>query len=267
MNPNEAAEILGLGSFFAKGQLISGPFKKIRVHYSEKKQKMPTSLSKQIKEDWARHLETHPSDFDGALASIVSIRQNDKEITIRTKRSNFSVFSSLKESRLTEIDNINGSIDKRNCVPLSVGAIAITRDNKIVLAVRNNTAFDNEALTFLPGGYIDPLTDSKDGKISLLSCIGRELKEELGIVGYERTKCLGIIHSKESSKQPLIAIRLILFDSSQSVRSAYGPRNCESHSIHFVDNDINAMTEFLKGKEITIHDAWKIILHFSDIAP
>ncbi|MCK9578651.1 NUDIX hydrolase [bacterium] len=261
----EAADVLGLGPFLLKGQLISGPFKKIRVHYSEKKQKLPENLSVQIKKDWEHHLETHPSDFDGMLASVISIKQNNGDITIRTRKSSFSVFSSLEKTRPTEINGVV-PIDRRNCIPLSVGAVAITKDNKIVLAMRHDTTFDNKLLTFLPGGYIDPPADEKNGKISILSCIKRELKEELGIKDYDRVKCLGIVHSKESSKQPLVAVRLILFDSSQSIRSAYGPKNCESSNLCLIDNNIYAMAKFLNGKKIAIHDAWKIILHFSYIA-
>lgn len=268
MDVIKVAETLGLNSFFEKGQLLSGPFKSLRIHYTDREQGFSAEIMDEIKKNWDIHLEKHPTDFNGILASIISLKLNNGKVSIKTRKTNFSTFYFLKESRTKNIDIEKTPIDKRNAIPLSIGAIAITVDKKIVVAIRKNTTFDNKKLTFMPGGYIDPLLDAKNGELSAKYCLERELEEELGISDYGRMQYLGIVHSRESSKQPLIAVRLSLLDSSQTISSIYG-HNQESYELFFIENKINVMKKFLDDantQNIAIHDAWKLILHFSDIA-
>lgn len=258
----KSAEALGLTPFLKKGQPLSGPLKSIKVHYSPRKQSFSRELQEKIAIEWSYHLVINPNDFDGKLASVIAISISNDKAIIKTRESTFSTFLSLKETRPSKIDLNCTPLDKRNCLPLSVGAIAITNDNKVIVATRSNTAFDCETLTFLPGGYIDPVVDIEGQDISVPFCINRELKEELGVSSYENSKYLGIVYSKESSKQPLIALRLKLFESSERIQNTYTGNN-ESYDLYFIDNNVKTMASFLKDKKIAIHDAWKAILHFS----
>ncbi|MDD4409728.1 MAG: NUDIX domain-containing protein [Candidatus Pacebacteria bacterium] len=254
---------LGLEQFLERGQLLTGPFNQIKVKFSPKEQELSEKILSMINLDWQKHLENYPSDFDGEMASIVRIDKNNEDIIIETRKSSFSAFFSLRKTRGDILDINNPVLDKDNCIPLSIGAVSVTTDDMLIVAIRGNTAFDEKVVTFLPGGYLDPTEDiDYDGDISVPHCIRRELQEEIGINDYQELTFLGVVHSSDASKQPLIAARLRLPISSKDIGSNL-KSDPEIYEFHIIRNNIDDVAEFLKGKMIAIHDAWKIILHFT----
>jgi 8-oxo-dGTP pyrophosphatase MutT (NUDIX family) len=271
------ANALGLEKYVSLGQVLLDDFKNVKL--AEKNLNLDLSLEtkEKIAEKWKKHLEKNPNDFDGDLGSVISILNLSNSLKIIFRKGKFSQFFATESNRKQFININNSFLDKETCLPLSFGAIAITKPEKnhlngyIVFAKRSKTAFDRGKITLLPGGYFDPSKDyflnKKLNKSYLIEItIIRELFEETNLyLNSVKPEFLGLVYNKKGSKQPLIAVLIKLpFTKKELIKMINIDE--ENKEIFFVNNNIKAVKKFLKNKELAIHDAWKLILYFNKMS-
>lgn len=274
----KVAKMLGLEDYILLGQVLFDDFHKVELS----KSKVPMSISREgqqiIDAIWKEHIAEKKEDFDGSVGSIISVSKSPEGfLNIKFHEGKFSQFYATAAIREEELYVKSFPLDAETCLPISFGAVAITKDNYILFALRGQTTFDPETVTLLPGGYFNPETDyffvrGASGRpvknYSIPVTILRELFEETGItLPCLKVEYLGLVYNKEGSKQPLLACRINLPFTVEEIKKRMHLDE-ESTKIFFVKNDINEIKKFLfysayiDKKNIAIHDAWKLILHF-----
>ncbi|HPD19914.1 MAG TPA: hypothetical protein PLV95_01605 [Candidatus Pacearchaeota archaeon] len=264
---------LGLRDYMPLAQILFEKFEEVELIESPQEPSFGKD-NEEIEKRWKEHLKACPNDFDGCLGSVVSFSLSEKKLSIKFRKARFSEYYFAQRPEMLNIADCNNY-----CLPLSFGAIAITKPTEdcpfgsIIFAERGKTAFDSGKITLLPGGYFDPEQDyfggEKGEKIySLNITILRECFEELCFHTLAlKIDFLGVIYNR---RQPLIAVLLNLpFTAEQLKESVNSGKETEVERVFFIDNNIYAVREFLtkearQGKKLAIHDAWKLILYFSD---
>jgi len=269
----EIARTLGLEEQLQLGQILFEDFDTVELCELIKKMNFSFKKEKSIQRKWEKHLLSHDKDFDGSLGSIFDMYKYKKTILrIKFRKAKFSQFLGTQEDRPLRINLRKFPMDKEICLPLSIGAIAITNPTPdhtkgcMLFAERAKTAFDENVMTLLPGGYFDPSKDffigenekNLERKYSIVLTLLRELFEETGIIlSNVKINYLGMIYNSYGSKQPLIACYVNIPYPDKLIMDK------ETKRIYFVDNDIEAVKEFIKGKKLAWHDALKLILYFN----
>lgn len=266
--------VLGLEDYLPLAKVICAGFQNIELLKEEKPRSFSPEYIERVKTLWSEHLERRPDDYDGCVGSIVSLSRSGKKLTIKFREAKFSEFYATQTLRPEILDTKSECLDRGFCLPLSFGAVAVTKPSSayakgcIVFAERGETAFDEGRLTLLPGGYFDPGKDYFRGEYSIMVTVLRELHEELRVSKCERIDFLGLVYNGWGSRQPLLAVALQLpFTAEELWEIARNGEQNEVRRIFFIENDIFAVGEFLKrkklaGKTLAIHDAWKLLLFF-----
>lgn len=256
------AKMLGLEDFLPLAQTFKG-FNDVELIESD----FPFVQNREETEKlWKKHLELFPDDFDGSLGSVVSFSFSGKKLIIKYRKAKFSEYCVTQRPKTLDINDCFNY-----CLPLSFGAVATTKPTRdseegyIIFAERGNTAFDNGRITTLPGGYFDPEQDCNFKNIILRECL-----EELH-TRPSKIEFMGVIYNREGSRQPLVAVHLKLPFTAEQMEEVINNREREKEigRLFFVENNAFAVHDFLaeearQGKTLAIHDAWKLILYFSD---
>ncbi len=269
----DIAKTLRLEEYFPLGQVLFDNFNEVILVEEKKEINFSFKEKERIQKEWQEHLLENPNDFDGNVGSVMEIIENDKILKIIFRRGKFSQFYSTQKKRKEKINLFDVPLDKGACLPISFGAVTTTKSSSenphgcIIFAKRGKTAFDSEVITLLPGGYFDPEKDfslfQSVDSYSILSTVSREFFEETGIVMDSiKVDYLGIVYNSLGSRQPLIACHLDIPFSKEELKIRTDE---ESKEIFFINNDINSVKEFIKDKEMAVHDAWKLILYFNKI--
>ena len=278
MDIKRTAKILGLEKYLPLGQLLFKGFDHVELLRTMLKMDISDKRQRSIKIAWANHIEKNPNDFNGVLGSMMYVCEKPKgTLKIVFRKGNFSQFfgTSFLRKKTLDIKSID-FLDWGTCLPVSFGAIAVTKPTPknpngcIIFAQRGKTAFDENKLTLVPGGYFNPDTDyfftRRHGhsvkNYSLEVTVLRELFEELGIfLDCIKLELLGLVYSRKESKQPLIALSIKIPYTAEELEKEI-TMDEENEEIFFVDNEINSIKNFIQGKNLAIHDAWKLILFF-----
>jgi len=280
----EVAEGLGLEKYVPLGQvLFKKPRKnvelKVELFENETGANVSQKMQKSIHALWEEHKLNNPNDFDGDVGSIISIFESPSRTwNIEFHKGRFSHFVATAAIRKRRLNVKSFPLDEETCLPISFGAVAITKDNYIIFALRGQTTFDAESVTLLPGGYFNPETDyffvkGPSGRLeknySIAVTVLRELFEETGIaLTCLKVDYLGLIYNKKGSRQPLLVCRINLpFTMGEIISRMPKHLDEESKQIFFVENDIEEVKKFLFylhiiKYDIAIHDTYKLILHF-----
>lgn len=190
--------------------------------------------------------------FDGKLVHVERISWSGDKAIIRACIGSYKDF--ICTDRPDTIDGINEAKDC--CIPLSVGAITITGDDKIVIAKRHGTYLNNGKWSFPAEGYMVP-GESIEGNLLV------ETEEELGISAYDGLRIMGIVF-EEVTRQPYIAVILETSVSSQSLLDSFN--SCpdkEFEEISFIDNEREDFIRFYEGHDLTPHNLGKATLYHS----
>jgi ADP-ribose pyrophosphatase YjhB (NUDIX family) len=254
---------LSISYILTHGQLLSG-----RGRYSftvdERIQEFDNIKKELIKEVWREHLICYPKDFNGLLLSVQRIDFSGEETRISLRPSDFATFFSTLCLRPTRIDLERTPLDDGTCLPISIGCITVTHPTKenpkgcLIFAERAETAFENHALTLLPGGYMET---GDIGHDCLGSAIKREALEEIGIsdIIFEN---LGLVYGG-MSRQPMIVVKAITFNTKTEIIKK-AKRTAEIKEIFFIDNDFESIRNSgLPFESLAIHDAWKLCLYLA----
>ena len=264
---NEAFRLLGIDDFQKKGQLVTLcsevniiPSAQIHRYSKEKKE--------EFYQIWAKHIASHPKDFDGHLVSLKNITLEGggpkKTVNLFVRPTLFSIFLATKEIRQGKRLKIATcrALDAEYPLPLSVGPITLTSDGYIVYSERQGTFFEDGQVNFLPSGYIDPFKARLRGQgiISFREAVFRELREEVGLPNKGEIIPLGIVQSLSGSCQPLIAgVMKIPFTAKEvDIRTRSRAAAEEVKEVKFVHADIESLKKFCETHSLCAHDEWKI---------
>jgi len=277
----EVADKLG----FTKEQLEEIQFltiKPLRTVEIEKYLTLPQSfasqsLREQIERTWQIFVESRGSGeiYNGNLASVLSFTERDGILKLLLRSSDFKKFIGTKHLTPRKVD-VSRHVITKSCWPLSFGALAVTRDDRIPYALRSGkVTVCSNMLHIPPSGYFEPdkhaiEDENKPGKEpSILQMIISELLEELNIEWFERIDLLGFIHDGVESMNPLLALRMLLPYTGDEVLSRFDqlPERREVDTLQLVDNSIEAVREtaICNRARWSPHDVAKLILHFADL--
>lgn len=267
------AGALGLEGYFSLGQVLMEDFNSVDLIERRTRMNISSRAEREIERKWRDHLSTHPKDFDGDLGSVIEMYEYPRgTLKVKFHKGKFSQFYTTYGNRKPKLDLSQHFLDKETCLPISIGAVMRTSPTPespsgcIVFATRSNTAFEKETITLLPGGYFDPTKDffigQRSGHLvrnySIEATLLRELFEETQInLNTVKVNYLGVVYNSRGSRQPLIACYIDIPFSNGLIADE------ESEKIFLVKNDIKSVKNFLKGKKLATHDAWKLILYFS----
>lgn len=185
--------------------------------------------------------------FDGSLINLISWSQNGKLKMIigKTRYKYYAVGLETSNSILRE--------KLVSFSPLSISAVTISRDGKVVLGERSNAAFmDQKKIHLIPAGHPDlkemHVTNSKS--INLFKEILREAKEELGINdnNIEKITMLGIILSLSLQKPEIVfQIKLNLTKNEIIKKFRNSKDGWEHKKLHFIESDKKTITSTIKN--------------------
>ena len=146
------------------------------------------------------------------------------------------------------------------CIPLSVGAIVVTFDNKIVVAQRKGTHLNNNKWSFPAEGYMGP------GKM-ILENIKDEMREELCVTNCNGFYVMGIVFDRKV-KQPYVCIVWKTRLKSEEVLNAFQETDKkEFEHISFIDNNIHSIMRFCSTHDLTPHNLGKAYLYCNQLKP
>ncbi|GMX58442.1 MAG: hypothetical protein MCSN_0960 [Candidatus Microsyncoccus archaeolyticus] len=267
------AGALGLEGYYSFGQVLIDKFDSVDLIERKIRMNISPRTEREIEKKWRDHLLTHPEDFDGDLGSVIEMYEYPRgTLKVKFHKGKFSQFYGTYENRKEKLDLKQDVLDREICLPVSIGAVMRTPSTSeypngcIVFAKRGKTAFDEKTITLLPGGYFDPTKDfffkERSNRLvkeySITTTLLRELFEETEILlNTVKINYLGVVYNSQGSRQPLIACYIDVPFSEKLITDE------ESEKIFLVKNDIKSVRDFLKGKKLAVHDAWKLILYFN----
>jgi len=231
--------------------LAVGPFQRVELCKTSSTLELKQSLKRKIERRWVEHLQKHPHDFPGPLASVCEIKMEGAILTLTLKRTDYKTYIATrwkKRKRLVK----QRPLDREFPLPLSIGAVTVTEDNKIIVGIRERVGLARGLADTLPSGYFNPEEDAR-----WEDCLVRELREEIGIEKFTKLKILGLIFDCKITQQPLLAVNLQLPFTSSEI-NWIGEETLE---MIFIDNDINSIKE--RGYSWTPHARGKLILYFA----
>ena len=229
----------------------------LSIDFEHKKQRFDTETQDKINANW----EESKKCFNGELIHVNKFLKDDTRICFLTQIGSYKDFIGTKDERPDSLMLACGKADC--CMPLSIGAIVITKDGKIIVAKRNGTNLNNDFWSFPAEGYFNP-KHAINGQVSIFNGIADELKEELGININELIyfRVLGIVFDRVITKQPYIAIIWKTNLSSFEIKSRFNKTKREEFKIiDFIENKKIPFLDFIKEHELTLHNLGKAILY------
>ena len=231
----------------------------LSIHFENKKQHFGMETRDEIDDYW----RTLRGCFNGMLVHVKKFTRDNGKIIFYTQIGYYKDFVGTKNKRPVSLALTSDIAEC--CMPLSVGAIVITKDNKIVVAKRKGTNLNNDLYSFPAEGYFTPKHAINDD-ISVFNGIADELKEELGININELSSfhVLGIVYDRLITKQPYIATIWKTNLSSIEVNNRFNKTKREEFKlIKFIENEKIPFLKFIKEHELTLHNLGKAMLYAS----
>ena len=268
MTFEEMAQELGVSKESKNLQILATGFNgvKIRDFIDVPQTFVPDKMS-EILRKWIRKIRAGDFVYDGSLASISAFWVNEQQILeFILRRSRYILYVGTREKSPREIKLHQLPLDEHYCLPLSFGAITITKDNYIVLGLRSKKEdIGKEKVGSIPAGYLNPDVNRVyikliGNSISFESLILEELREEVGIETYTSKEYLALIQDKISSQQPLVAIRLKIPFSKEELE-AVGHTGWEHTEYIYIKNSKSEIRKAFKRYQFTPHSLGTIICH------
>jgi len=235
--------------------LAIGPFSCVELRIIPSKLELDPHLQRKIEKKWIAHLKQYPYEFNGALLSVSKIEARREILYITVRPTDYKTYIGTRWKRKKrKLDLAQKPLDRDFPLPLSIGAVTATKDDKIAIGIKKKVGLGKGLTTTLPGGYFDPQKD-----LNWQDCILREMKEELGIESnfIKSLKVLGLIFDCKVSQQPLLAIDMRVEVESEEII----PKEDEIAQLEFLDNSIEAVRKW--RHPWTPHSIGRLILHFA----
>jgi len=261
MNGVEIANILDIRNVLENGHLLADGFESVEFEEVPAKKR---SDQEEIEEFKTNHLALHTNDFNGKIMAYASFEVINKKLKLYFHKSDFMTFLFDRNKRKSMM--IPKSFDPKYCMALSMGAVTITSDGYLIFGWRKNTAIEKDKIMLVAGGYfnyeVDCFISDKGVVYSDIVCLLKEMWEEINIRTFKSIRYFGLIYGEESM-QPMIGMEVHISYTSEEMKKIVAD-NDELKNICFVRDDIYEVAEFLKGKDIAVYDAWKLLLYYMD---
>lgn len=231
---------------------------KLRIKFIPKKQNFNLEIRKEVDKHW----QASKNCFDGSLIDVIQFENNEDEIYFLTQIGSYKDFIGTKNRRPSSLKDVASG---KYCMPLSVGTITISKDNKIVATKRTRTYLNNDHYSFPAEGYLEPKCVINN-EVSILSGIAMEMNEELGININELKSfhILGIVYDSLITKQPYIATIWETNLKSVEIEERFKEtERKEFGSIGFIENKKDPFIDFINKHELTLHNLGKAMLYVS----
>ena len=172
--------------------LFEGPFELVEIIYDKMSIIRTQEQNQLIEEIWKNVTKENPYIYNGDLVGIKQHQTAQNRLEVQVCKSTYKEFIGTRDSFYVKKFGM-----KNIANPLSVCALIITSDDKIVLGKRSKFVDLSKLKLTIPSGWIDPSKDLKFNKIDAFEVIKRETGEELGIYQNELTlKCLGLVFNR-----------------------------------------------------------------------
>ena len=146
----------------------------VTITVSEDRMVLPASLQENIDAYWMS-LRGH-SFHRGDIFSIKEMKETEHELNVSLERTDFAHFIYGKHC---------GIPDQYKCRVATANALIITADDQFVMGVMNAHTANPGYVQFVAGG-IDS-KDIHDNKVDIRGSLIREMKEEIGLDGHDRS--------------------------------------------------------------------------------
>jgi hypothetical protein len=231
------------------GIIVTGKFypDNIKTFYEPKRINQTENVVEFIESEWSDFVDKNSTAFNGRLFRVD--RYNLKENNLIELHLNDTDYKEFVGTRDYEFIRRFGSENAAN--PLSVGAVMVTNDNKIVLGKRSKDIDIGKSKNSVAAGYLDPEKDmtnsaNSDSTVDIFSGIKREIYEETGITNGDIVGlvCMGLINNKE--KNQINAPFYCKLDiSAKEFETNKRPQQAEFSQVIMIDNTVRSIDEFI----------------------
>ncbi|MDD4931090.1 MAG: hypothetical protein PHG66_02955 [Candidatus Colwellbacteria bacterium] len=255
--------------------LTEGEIRRVDImEFDDRKQMFSEEMKRNIADNWSQMKAKNPTVFSGSMASVKSLELKEGVLRFRLRLSSYDEFVYLRQFNMPGLDFFGKETDKGTTLPLSIGLVAVTDSDSIVLGERNFCADWSGMFNTLPSGYLDPYKSllrygdpgDESQELSLDMLIYEELKEEVGMNQVTSRRWHNVVYATEGNTQPLLAGTLHVPYTDQEIKDFYleGELAREVRRMHFVPNNLGEMAKFMKGKKFTPHAEAQIVAHFEN---
>jgi 8-oxo-dGTP pyrophosphatase MutT (NUDIX family) len=237
----------------AKGIFIP---KDIRTLYKHDKRLPQSQEALQfIESKWNEFVNNNSKAFNGPLFRVDEyniIRNNF--IKLELSNTDYKEFVGTRDHRF-----VNKFGKEYIANPLSVGALLMTQDNKIILGKRSpaDTDIGKNKISVI-AGYLDPNKDldKRTNMVDVFRAVSREIYEEIGITDNNIVDmiCIGLIDNKKHNQINLPFYTKLDISVEQIKTSIMTPQEKEFSQIITIDSSVRSIAKFLdsyKGEEIS----------------
>lgn len=147
----------------------------LEIKFDKEKLVLPTEIQENIEKYWKQVIEENPNLWDGEIAYISKIIEQDSKIQIICKKTNFSHYIYCERVGLPS---------EYNCPNLSAGCLLETIDGYFIVGELGKTT-SYPGMFQICGGNVDNV-DILEDKIDIYKTISREVLEEVNIDLYNK---------------------------------------------------------------------------------
>jgi 8-oxo-dGTP pyrophosphatase MutT (NUDIX family) len=215
-----------------------------------------------IESKWTQFVANNPNSFSGALVRVDSYNvqnNNNNLIELQLSDTDYKEFVGTRDCEFVRRFGIQYTAN-----PLSVGAVLVTKDNKIVLGKRAEHMVDvGKSKVSVVAGYLDPKQDmvnspTDNNNIDIFSAVKREIYEETGIIEEKHIVdliCLGLIDNKEKNQINVpFYCKLNIPAKEFEVKDKSSPHELEFSKIVIIDNSVKSIDDFINAAENELSD-------------
>jgi 8-oxo-dGTP pyrophosphatase MutT (NUDIX family) len=209
------------------------------ITYVEPDLKYPKEAIELIDQLWRQGLNDS-NRFDGKLVRLVSHERNGESLYLKVTSTSYKFWYGTTTSEFRARFGTD-------LVPnhLSVGAVLLTRDDKLFVGKRSAYVDANPGKYSMIAGLFDPEKDMLNETPSLSHALTRELNEEKGLTGkdLESLFALGLVYNTEHLQTYVPFEMKTSLDSSKV--SLKKPTEKEFSSFIWINAEPNELEDFL----------------------
>jgi 8-oxo-dGTP pyrophosphatase MutT (NUDIX family) len=248
--------------------MIKGKFGRdcLKVRYNPGRQSYGHKANELIELKWNEFLELNPKSYNGPLFRVnkwsdFNSRDGLQKIELHLTDTDYKEFVGTRNPEFIATFG-----KKQISNPLSVGAVLITEDNKLILGRRSSSIDGSKYALSVIAGYLDPQKDilhihNKDGSdyvdiVDIFHGIEREIYEETGIAAYDVVElvCLGIIANRKQNQMNIPFCGTLNISSDEVITKRSETQDSEFSEILFVQNDLRSINEFMNTQSNEFSD-------------
>lgn len=174
--------------------LISGMFheKDLVIIHINKEKKYPKKIKSFIDKICKEKIASDETKNDSKLFRVDSYKLKNKKLFLVLENTSYKCFIGTGNKEFVSKFGL-----KNIANPLSVGAVVVTSDNKLIIGKRLNNLYFNPGKYSIFGGTMDRKKDFFDGSPNPFKAILREIHEEIGIreIPIKTITCLGLVYN------------------------------------------------------------------------